>query len=94
MASKYVHVLIPVNVTTDGKIGTLLRRLFCGLSAVTWSQRERTRTAAEKAIMTTEAETGVIWPQIKSGQLSPEAERGKEWISSRASTETLALLLP
>ena len=40
--------------------------------------RERAQTAAEKAIMTTEAEMGVIWPQIKSGQLSLEAGRGKE----------------
>lgn len=57
------------------------------------SQRESTDRRGE-GNMTTKAEIGVIWPQIKSCQLSTEAGRGKEQIFSSTSRGIVALLIP
>lgn len=76
------------------KKGTLRGRLFCGVSAVTWSQVERERSGSSgEGNYDHRGRDGSDLAQIKSGQLSPEAGRGKEQVSSRASTETVAFPL-
>lgn len=37
---------------------------------------------------------GVMWPQAKECQWSPEVGRGKEWIFPRAYGESMAQLTP